>query len=87
MAAEIKLLDKKILDSYYDYYHKSWIEDNISPKTMKKFNIKYSVLDNQIIIPHYDLKGNLVGVRARNLNQELVNSGKNICPCFTKIVF
>lgn len=84
MAAEIKLLDKKILNSYYDYYHKSWIEDNISPKTMKKFNIKYSVLDNQIIIPHYDLKGNLIGVRARNLNQELVDSGKKYMPVFYK---
>ncbi|WP_353856823.1 hypothetical protein [Bacillus sp. Bos-x628] len=84
ITAEINQLDKKILNSYYDFYHKSWIEDNISPKTMKKFNIKYSVIDNQIIIPHYDLKGNLIGIRARNLNQELVNSGKKYMPVFYK---
>lgn len=81
---ELNVLDEKILNSYYDFYHYSWIEENISPKTMKKFNIKFSILNNQIIIPHYDLWGNLIGVRARNLDKNLVESGQKYMPVFYK---
>ena len=37
---------------------------------MDKFNIRYSVSRNQIIIPHYDINGNLIGIRGRTLNEE-----------------
>jgi hypothetical protein len=77
-------LNKNILNSYHDLYHISWIKDGISVRSMKKFGIKFSILDNQIIIPHYDLDGNLIGVRARNLNQEAVESGRKYMPAFYK---
>jgi len=51
---------------------------------MKKFGIKYSILSNQIIIPHHDIDGNLIGVRARNLNEELVDDGKKYMPVYYK---
>jgi len=84
---DLKKLDKKILDSYWDLYHKSWIDDGISINSMKKFSIKFSIMDNQIIIPHFDIDGNLIGVRARNLNPELVEDGKKYMPaCWKKKV-
>lgn len=81
---KLNILNKSILNSYHDLYHKIWIEDGISVRTMKKFGIKFSILDNQIIIPHYDIEGNLIGVRARNLNEDLVEDGKKYMPVYWK---
>lgn len=73
-------LDEKILNSYYDIYHTSWLNDGIGIKAMKRFNIKLSIFDQQVIIPHRDIDGKLVGVRVRNLKKELVDSGKKYMP-------
>ena len=44
---------------------------------MDKFNILFSKKDNKIIIPHYDVKNRLVGIRGRALDQwEVENIGK-----------
>ena len=44
---------------------------------MDKFNIFYSISQNKIIIPHYDIDGRLVGIRGRALNEwEVENVGK-----------
>lgn len=80
----LTIYPKTILNSYYDLYHKSWVLDGISVETMKKFGIKFSIKDNQIIIPHYDINGNLIGVRARNLNPDLVADGKKYIPIYHK---
>lgn len=80
----LKVLSDKILNSYWDLYHKLWVSDGISVRSMKKFNIKFSILDNQIIIPHYDIRGNLIGVRARNLQEHLVEDGKKYMPVYWK---
>jgi hypothetical protein len=81
---ELPILDKRILNSYYDLYHKSWIDEGISVETMKRFGIKFSILDNQIIIPHYDIDGNLIGVRVRNLDPQTVKNGKKYMPAIWK---
>jgi len=79
---DFKPLDKNILNDYYNYYHKSWIDNGISVKTMKKFNIRFNILDNQIVIPHFDKYNNLIGVRARNLNDYMVAEGKKYMPIY-----
>lgn len=76
------ILNNNILSDFYNFYHKSWIDEGISIKTMKKYNIRYSILDNQIIIPHYDEYGRLIGIRCRNLNKKLVDEGKKYMPIF-----
>jgi len=77
-------LPDSILNSYYDLYHDTWLKDGISIRSMKKFGIKFNILDNQIIIPHRDMNGGLIGVRARNLKQEVVDSGKKYMPVYWK---
>lgn len=77
-------LPKNILNTYYDLYHRTWINDGISINSMKKFDIKFSIMDNQIIIPHFDIDGNLIGVRARNLNENLIEDGKKYMPVYYK---
>ena len=54
-----------------------WLTDHISREAMDKYNILYSISQNKIIIPHYDIHNRLVGIRGRALNQwEVENLGK-----------
>lgn len=57
-----------IMNAFIKYYPIEWINDGITPATMDKFNIRYSPSQNKIIIPHYDARGRLVGIRGRALN-------------------
>lgn len=80
----INEIPKTLLNSYYNLYHHSWIEDGISIETMKKFSIMFSIKENKIIIPHFDLDGRLLGVRGRSLNLEEIEAGKKYMPVFLK---
>lgn len=75
-------IPKTLLNSFYKLYHKFWIEDGITTKTMKKFNILFSIRENKIIIPHFDVEDRLLGIRGRSLNQEEVDAGKKYMPVF-----
>ena len=66
-----------IIDCFTKFYPPEWLSEGITRKTMDKFNIRYSVPQNKIIIPHYNVKGQLVGIRGRALNEwEVENIGK-----------
>ena len=77
---EIEKRDPKILDSFFNMCHQSWIDDYISIETMFKFNIKFDIERYRIIIPHYDINNDLIGIRCRNLKPELVEQGKKYMP-------
>lgn len=66
-----------ILEVFSTYHSPEWRQDGITDVTMDKFNIRFSVLENKIIIPHYDANGKLVGIRGRALDPWVVeNVGK-----------
>lgn len=68
---------KGVLDIFTKTYPVEWLEDNITKEAMDKFNISYSISQNKIIIPHYDVNGRLVGIRGRALDSwEVENIGK-----------
>ena len=68
---------QNVLDCFIKYYPPEWLNDGISRFAMDKFNISYSISQNKIIIPHYDIDGRLVGIRGRALNEwEVENVGK-----------
>lgn len=77
---ELRTIDEEILNFYYPYYHRSWIQDNISIESMKHFGILYGILDHGIIIPHRNEDGALVGIRIRNLDKDLCEDGKKYMP-------
>lgn len=77
-------IDKKLLNSFYQLYHESWIEDGISIRSMKKFDILFSIRHNKIIIPHFDTDNRLIGIRGRALNQEEIDDGRKYMPIFHK---
>ena len=66
-----------ILDTFIKRYPVEWLNDGISREAMDKYNIRFSISQNKIIIPHYDINGNLIGIRGRALNTwEIENLGK-----------
>lgn len=66
-----------VLDCFVKLYPQEWLDDGITQQAMDKFDISYSISQNKIIIPHYDIDGRLVGIRGRALNEwEIENVGK-----------
>lgn len=80
---ELAKIDERILNIYEDIYHMSWVKEGILPSTMRKFGVKMSIGNQQIIIPHYDINNRLVGIRARNLDPYLVDKGLKYIPVKT----
>ena len=74
---ELPVYPFHVLDCFVHSYPQEWLDDGITKETMDRFNISYSISQNKIIIPHYDIKGRLVGIRGRALNEwEVENIGK-----------
>lgn len=74
---ELPTFSESVLDCFVKSYPPEWLEDGITRETMDKFNISYSISQNKVVIPHYDVNGGLVGVRGRALNAwEIENIGK-----------
>ena len=68
---------KETLSYFTHYYHPTWLRDGIKPQVMDKFHISFSLGQNKIIIPHFDINGRLVGIRGRTLDKkEIENYGK-----------
>lgn len=65
---ELRIYDDSILNKFQNWYHQSWLDDNISVESMDKYNIKYYDYGNQIIIPCYNQYNQLIGIRARNVD-------------------
>lgn len=65
------------LDTFIKRYPPEWLNDGISREAMDKYDIRYSISQNKIVIPHRDADGRLVGIRGRALNEwEIENVGK-----------
>ena len=68
----IPVLDEypqEILSYFTKYYHPLWLKDGITKEAMDKFQISFCIGQNKIVIPHFDINGRLVGIRARSLEQ------------------
>ncbi len=65
---ELPTYDSGILNVFQKYYPVEWLMDSITPAAMDKYNILFSHSQNKIIIPHYNMKDELVGIRGRALN-------------------
>ena len=62
--------DKNILNIFQKMYTKDWVIEGISIETMEKYNVLYSTWQQKIIIPHFDINNQLIGVRGRSLIDE-----------------
>ena len=69
---KLQVYSEGILNIFSNMYPIEWINEDISPDTMDYFNIKFSISRNSIIIPHYNINGELVGIRERALDEEQI---------------
>ena len=72
----IPTINPTILKIFVFYPTIEWLKDGISEDAMRDYNILYSIGQNKIIIPHYDINGNLIGIRGRSLSEEDLTLGK-----------
>lgn len=77
---ELAIYPREILDVFVHKYPVEWINDGITPAAMDKFNILYSISQNKIIIPHFNVEGELIGIRGRALNEWEVELGGKYMP-------
>ena len=79
-VVELEKYDPKVLQRFPQPRILPWEKEGITYDVMKQFNIRYDPLNGDIIIPHYDINNNLVGIRARTLIQEKAQAGIKYMP-------
>ena len=75
-SIQLAAYSPNVLESFVKQYPIEWLEDSISAGAMDKYNIRYSISQNKIIIPHYDINNRLVGIRGRALNESEIAYAK-----------
>ena len=77
LRKELPTYPNGLIETFVKEYPYEWLNDHITKQVMDKFNIRYSISQNKIIIPHYNVNGELVGIRGRALNtQDIEQFGK-----------
>ena len=77
---QLPTYDKYILNMFDDYIPLSWYTEGINDEIASFFQIKFYISQNKTIIPHYDINGNLVGIRGRAFFKHETESGKKYMP-------
>ncbi len=76
----LPIYDSTVMDVFLPYGHEEWEKEGISLETQRKFNIGYYVHQDRIVVPHFSLSGDLIGIRGRAMRQEDINAGKKYMP-------
>ena len=79
VVEQLPVIDKPYLYKMYSdniKLMKEWVNENISEDALRKFNIRFDVKGNRMIIPHMREDGQCVGIRVRNFNPKDVERGK-----------
>lgn len=75
----LKTIPETYLECFTYLPHEEWLNDGVSRDACDRFEISYYPLSDQIIIPHRDAEGNLIGIRGRYLSKEdIENIGKYV---------
>ena len=73
---ELKVFDNKILNYLPHPHILPWEKEGISFDIMESRGICYDPLNMGVVIPHYDINNNLIGIRERTLVKENEVFGK-----------
>ena len=72
--------DESILQEFDIVYPQCWQDEGIDGYTADKFDIRYDHDRSRAIIPVRNVKGELIGIRVRNFEQESVDRGFKYLP-------
>ena len=70
LKIEYKIYESAILDRLSFVPPSSWIKEGIGIDSMKRYGIKYYGTEHKVVIPHYNIKNDLIGIRGRALVQK-----------------
>jgi len=73
---EYNVIPNTTLNFFQTRRIKMWEEEGISPEAIDKYTIKFYTSKNRIVIPHFDVHSNLIGIRVRNIEPEDLLYGK-----------
>lgn len=73
---ELKKYSDKFLKNLPQPRILNWEKEGITPEVIRQHNIAFNPVTNGIIIPHYDIDNNLIGIRERTLIKENEKYGK-----------
>ena len=73
---EMKIYDKNILKHLPHPHIEPWEKEGITYEVMESRGICFDPANYGIVIPHYDINGNLIGIRERTLIKEEEQYGK-----------
>lgn len=79
-SVSLRMHNPVVLEVFRNLPHESWIKEGISPETIHKYNVGYYIREDRISIPHYDIDGNLIGIRGRALLDEDIEAGRKYLP-------
>lgn len=74
------VIPSTVLSYYIDTPILEWEREGISPETMKRYGVRFSIADNEAILPHYDQYGNLIGIRSRSFDPGKIAAGCRYMP-------
>lgn len=75
-TVELKIFDEKIMKHLPYRKIKPWMNEGISEEVIDKRGIRFDPYSCGIVIPHYDIDNNLIGIRERTLIKENEDRGK-----------
>lgn len=77
ITPELPQYDEGILTIFDHVYPEQWLEEGISKEAIDEYGVKFSNAQNKIVLPHYDVNGNLIGIRGRAIDPiEIEGFGK-----------
>ena len=79
-VVELPAFPENVLQIFDPVYPIDWYEEGISEDVAEYYGIRYYYDQNKCVIPHRDIFGNLVGIRARSYNSWEVDAGKKYMP-------
>lgn len=77
---ELAVYDETVLEVFKYVPHELWLNEGITWETMIKYRISYHIPEDKIVIPHFNIDGNLIGIRGRALLEEDVENGIKYMP-------
>ena len=75
-VVQLKTYNKHLLDHFIKARFVIWEKEGITKEATDKFNILYDPKDLGIVIPHYNIDNELIGIRSRTLNLDMADHGK-----------
>lgn len=79
----LQVYNESVLDYFEsDVYCGSWIDEGISSETMRIFNIRWYELNSSVIIPHYNMDHQLIGIRRRSFQEEDLLAKRKYMPLY-----